>query len=351
MNAIVLIPAYCPEPVLPDLVERLLSFDFRVVVIDDGSGDRYRDIFMKLEKMCVVLHHETNRGKGEAIKTGFRYAEQEAEDSSLVGIMDADGQHTPEDMARVLLAANQNPQFFVLGCRDIDAMPFRSRIGNRLTSAVFSRLYKTKISDTQTGMRAFSRDLLPVLLDVEGSRYEYEMNVLTVIAQKRIPVVEVPIHTIYRDAGNSTSHFHVIRDSFLIYKKLLFFTLSSLSGFVIDYVLFTVLMLIFPHGSFSLIMANVMARLVSGYCNYSLNCKVVFRKKRDLSTALKYLFLAVSILIMNNAVLLGYAQVLHIPVYPAKLLTELTLFAVSWAVQSTFIFRENSVRGWGSKEA
>jgi glycosyltransferase involved in cell wall biosynthesis len=339
MSAVILIPAYRPDSVLAGIVERLDSFDFQVVVVNDGSGEEYTELFRSLEKICTVLHHEKNKGKGEAIRTGLQYINTELSDCTAVGIMDADGQHTPEDMARVIMKVT--PDTLVLGCRDIRKMPFRSRVGNSLTCRAFQHLYHLKLSDTQTGMRAFGRDLIPFLLGVDGSRYEYEMNVLISAAQKGIPVREVPIHTIYRDQENSTSHFHIFRDSLLVYKKMILFTLSSLAGFLIDYTLFAVLTVLFPATAAGLLASNVLARLVSGFCNYSINCRVVFHSRRKASTALQYFLLAVGILLLNNLVLMAYTQVFMIPVYLAKLLTEVTLFVISWIVQNALIFRKN----------
>jgi glycosyltransferase involved in cell wall biosynthesis len=290
MNAVVLIPAFCPDDVLLEIVERLLSFDLKVVIVNDGSGQEYQALFTCLGKLCVVLTHEQNRGKGVAIKTGLSYIAEAMTDCNLVGVMDADGQHTPEDMIRVLFEAESHPRSFVLGCRNIREMPFRSRIGNKITRTVFNHLYKMKISDTQTGMRAFSTDEIPMLLTVEGSGYEYEMNALVVIAQRHMSVIEVPIHTIYRDSGNSSSHFHVIRDSFRIYRKIFLFALSSFSGFLIDYVLFSLMTLFLPHTAYYLLADNIIARMVSGYCNYRINCTLVFREKSSTSTALDISF-------------------------------------------------------------
>lgn len=344
MDAVVLIPAYQPEAILKELVEKLISYDCRVVVVDDGSGGAYQPIFRELEGLCIVLHHDVNRGKGEAIRTGLRFISSKLDDCSVVGLMDADGQHTPDDMLQVLMCANMHPDAVVLGCRDVDKMPFRSRMGNRITRKLFYQLYHVRVSDTQTGMRAFSREFIPDMIKVEGSRYEYEMNVLSEIARRKIPVEEVRIHTIYKDSKNSTSHFHVIRDSFLIYKKLLLFSLSSLSGFAIDYCMFAILTLMFPRTAVYLLAANVIARLISGFCNYQLNCHMVFHEKGKASTAWQYFLLAAGILFLNNIVLTAYTQVLLIPVYSAKLLTEVTLFIFSWLVQSTLIFRK-SIKG------
>jgi glycosyltransferase involved in cell wall biosynthesis len=342
MNAAVLIPAYQPDPILKELAAKLHSYHFRIVVVDDGSGAPYQELFRQLENQCTVLHHKVNAGKGEAIRTGLRFLAEEMKDCSVIGVMDADGQHLPDDMRRVLVCASMHPHTLVLGCRDTAQMPLRSRIGNRLTREIFYHLYHLKITDTQTGMRAFSRDLIPFLIDVEGSRYEYEMNMLAEAARQKIPVKEVLIHTIYRDSHNSTSHFHVIRDSFLIYKKLFLFSLSSLSSFVIDYGLFTFLTLMLPKTPAYLLTANVTARVISGLCNYHMNCRMVFHQKESASTAWQYFLLASGILIMNNLVLTFYTQALRIPVYPAKLLTEITLFLFSLAVQSTLIFRKTA---------
>lgn len=340
MKAAVVIPAYQPEEVLLKIVKVLSAYGLQTIVVDDGSGAAYQRLFEELGKDSVVLHHDVNRGKGEAIRTGLRFIQENMTECPLAGVMDADGQHTPEDMSKVLACASLHSDSFVLGCRDTGRMPFRSRIGNKLTRSVFYRLYHLRISDTQTGMRAFSSAFIPDLLNVEGSRYEYEMNVLSEIAKQGIPVREVGIQTIYKDPGNSTSHFHVLRDSFRIYKKLLLFSLSSLSGFAIDYSLFTAFTLLFPKTSTFVLAANILARVISGYCNYSLNCRVVFHEKKKATTAGQYLLLCAGILMLNNLILVVLSQGLRIPVYPSKLLTEILLFFISWIIQSTLIFRK-----------
>ena len=101
--------------------------------------------------------------------------------------------------------------------------------------------------DTQTGMRAFSSQLCDDFLALKGERYKYEMNVLMYCARQNIPIVEVPIKTIYHDKRNSYSHFRKIRDSFKIYQQLFKFTLISFSSFVIDYLLFFLFIHILPN--------------------------------------------------------------------------------------------------------
>lgn len=343
---VVIIPAYKPDGTLTELIDKLESFDVEKIVVDDGSGSEYEDIFRTVEDRCILLRHEKNRGKGAAVKTGLSEVKEMREQIEAVGIMDSDGQHLPEDMMKLLAAASVNKEALILGVRQVGRkMPLRSRIGNTVTRGVFRLVTGTGVSDTQTGLRAFSPELTDRLLQIEGERYEYEMNMLMTFAREDTPVREVPVSTVYLDRKNSVSHFRTVADSARIYKDIIRFSLSSLSSFVLDYVLFALLMMLLPHTAGWILTANIAARLVSAMYNYSVNCRFVFREKKRASTALEYFALAGFILIMNNLLLELFTQIMGIPVYPAKLLTECTLFVISWLVQNFMIFKRNrSVR-------
>ena len=106
-----------------------------------------------------------NQGKGEAIKTALQYIRAELWEYGAVGIMDADGQHLPEDMEKLLMRAGRNPGTLVLGTRNLDqSTPWKSRFGNQITRKIFKLMTGAEISDTQTGLRAFSSELLDYLL-------------------------------------------------------------------------------------------------------------------------------------------------------------------------------------------
>ena len=337
--SVVIIPAYKPDERLIKIVDELWTYGFRIVVVDDGSGEDYFDIFNRISDVCIFLHHEENRGKGAAIKTALDYVNREIWGSTLIGVMDCDGQHLTKDLVRLFSHGENSEQLMILGVRRIGKdMPLRSRLGNEITRTVFRLLSGKWISDTQTGMRVFTSDLVKKLLTVEGERYEYEMNVLMYLAKKGIAIEEVPIHTIYEDENNSTSHFRAVSDSFRIYKDLLKFTLSSFSSFVLDYLLFVFFVLCLPHTAMFVLEANILARMVSAFYNYCMNCYFVFHKEKKIGTAVQYFELAAFILVMNNIVLETLTQILGMPVYPAKILTECTLFLISWAVQNFLIF-------------
>lgn len=328
------------------MTDRLFEYGCKIIIVDDGSGEAYQPVFDRVKDICILLRHQENRGKGAALKTAFAYIQKEIWDDNLIGVMDCDGQHLPEDMMRLLEAAGNYRESMVLGVRSVGKeMPLKSRVGNRITRAVFGLVSGVRVSDTQTGLRAFDIRLIPRLLAIEGERYEYEMNVLMSLAREGVSIEEVPIHTIYRDERNSTSHFHVLRDSVRVYKDILKFALSSMSSFFLDYILFSVLMLCLPHSAGWVLAANITARIFSAYYNYSMNCRFVFHTRREVKTAANYFALAIFILTMNNLILGMFTQILGMSVYPAKLMTEMILFIVSWLIQNFMIFRKTQTLG------
>ena len=193
-------------------MERNWELENQIILVDDGSDKKYERLFWELGEKCIVLHHEENRGKGEAIKTALKYIKEELWECRVVGIMDADGQHLPDDMEKLLMKAAAEPMALIVGSRTIDRnVPWKSRMGNLITRRIFRMKTGVEVSDTQTGLRAFSTRLLDFMLDIEGERYEYEMNVLVTCAKANIPIIEVPIETIYHDKGNSCSHFRKVK--------------------------------------------------------------------------------------------------------------------------------------------
>ncbi|MCD8107438.1 MAG: glycosyltransferase family 2 protein [Oscillospiraceae bacterium] len=220
---IALIPAYQPTGDLITLLEEISSFDFYAVVINDGSSEEYDEIFIKASDYAVILSHSENKGKGAALKTGLKYIETHFGSDCFVVTMDADGQHTPSDALRVIKDAEEHPYDLIIGSRALSKdVPLRSRFGNTVTRFVYRLATGVSIRDTQTGLRAFSGELIPKVIGIPGERYEYEMNVLLFLPEMGISIVEREINTIYID-GNSSSHFDSVRDSAKIYREILKF--------------------------------------------------------------------------------------------------------------------------------
>lgn len=220
---VVVIPALNPTAKLPGMIRELSPA--RIVVVNDGSAPEYDGVFGELKATgCVVLTHERNRGKGDALKTGIRYALGVYPNADGVVTADADGQHSPKDIRRIAERMNETPKSVVLGVRDFSQKqtPFKSRFGNRMTSLAFRLKTGVKLDDTQTGLRGFPMCYAGVALLAEGSRFEYEMNLLMTLRKAGIPLTAVPIETIYSDNNRST-HFRAVRDSLRVYLNIIKF--------------------------------------------------------------------------------------------------------------------------------
>lgn len=338
---IAIIPAYEPDEQLVKTAEELNGLGFKLIIVDDGSSHDKDDIFGKAESFGVVLHHEKNCGKGRALKTAMQYILENMHDEDSIVTVDADGQHRSQDVIAVSLMLSLHPNDLILGVRSFEGkVPLRSRIGNSVTRTVFALASGKKLSDTQTGLRAFSTEMIPFLLSIEGERYEYEMNMLLSCAESGISWTEVPIRTVYRDMKNSTSHFNTVKDSFRIYKTILKFSGSSFLSFLLDYFLFNVFNAVFGLIPFfnAVFFSNIFARVISCMFNYGLNKKYVFRSGGGTATAVKYFCLALGILIANTVLLQAFTAV-GIPAFAAKIFTEITLFVCSLLVQRFVIFK------------
>lgn len=221
-EAIVLLPVYQPGGHLPTLLSDLREAapGCRAVIVDDGSGPAAGAVLQQAENLGgTVLRHPANRGKGIALKTGFRYAAERHPGLDVI-CADADGQHSVADILRVAERVRATGHT-VLGVRRLaEDVPLRSRVGNTVTEALFRAATGRRVHDTQTGLRAYPGNQLGWLLTVPGERFEYEMNILLGAARAGQRIEQVEITTTYLN-DNASSHFSALSDSARIYWPLL----------------------------------------------------------------------------------------------------------------------------------
>ncbi|SDN75575.1 bifunctional glycosyltransferase family 2/GtrA family protein [Acetanaerobacterium elongatum] len=347
MNTAIIIPALNPDDKLIRLVEGIKhTGDSAIIIVDDGSKLSCNSIFTKLEYNlgCIVCRHAENKGKGEALKTGIRRAISEFPELSGVVTADADGQHLPADILHIAQALTKHPHSLILGTRDFssDNVPFKSRWGNRITSLVFMLGTKTLCRDTQTGLRGIPASLLDFCLNVPGSRFEYEMNMLTTAAHKRIPFVMLPISTVYLE-NNQSSHFNPIKDSFRIYVNILKFGISSLFCAIADLTLFSLFAYcLFGQTSTGIFTSTIMARCLSGGMNFAINKRWCFESEGNHFTqALKYFVLFCAQILLSSTFVTLFSK-LPINLTVLKMLIDGALFVLSYFVQSRFIFKDET---------
>ena len=346
----VIIPAYEPDEKLIRLLDRLQEAGVgRVVVVDDGSGGAYRELFEKAAACanCTVLRHAVNLGKGRALKTAFNYCLEEYGGVPGCVTADSDGQHTPEDIIACMSALRDHPEALILGCRDFDApgVPARSVFGNKITRKVFGFLLGLSVSDTQTGLRAIPSFFMKELMQVKGERFEYETNMLIETKDLNIPIVEVPVKTVYIEE-NRTSHFHPLKDSLRIYMVFGKFLFSSLSSSVLDLLLFHMFCTLRPmdgevRGIPYIVAATVFARVISAVYNFLVNYRVVFQSREKLAvTAGKYVLLAVCQMLCSALMVnvlysrIGGTEVL------VKIPVDVFLFFISFVIQRELVYRK-----------
>ncbi len=335
-----LIPAYEPGEHLVPLVRAMIELapEAHILVVDDGSGPAYGERFrLATAAGAVVLRHEVNRGKGAALKTGIRAILERWPGEDVI-TADADGQHTPRDIAQVGAELVHSPApHLILGARTFGGdVPRRSRFGNAVSRRLFQLAAGWRATDTQTGLRGIPSGMLPWLLEVPGERFEYEIAVLLRLHRAGYAAREIPIETVYLKQ-NESSHFRPIMDSARVLLPMLLFAGSSLLAFALD----TVALLILHALTSSLVASIVGARVFSASVNFAINRRFVFRRqgrRRVTGQALRYAGLAV-LLLASNTVWMNALTDLGLPLLLAKAITESVLFVTSYSAQQRFVFR------------
>ena len=194
-NTYILLPAYLEEPAIRPVILNLHKHGYRhIIVVDDGSPDHTYDEVMKCPQV-LITRHLLNRGKGAAVRTGMEIAKQYG--AQAVVTFDADGQHDPEDIEPLLQKLSEGYDI-VLGVRAFDPakMPRSKIIANNIGNFVTWILFGIKTSDSQSGLRVFSRKAID-LIETKADRYSHETEVLKEIKRHRLSYTEVPIQTIY----------------------------------------------------------------------------------------------------------------------------------------------------------
>ena len=356
----IIIPSLNPDEKFVRVVDGMRSVGFsRFIMVDDGSDSDHKGPFAQFcdKPGFTLLVHEVNLGKGQALKDAFRYVVENFPEIEGVITIDGDGQHTPEDALKLAARLKEKPNEITFGCRDFDqpGVPSRNKAGNKITSKVFKWLFGMKLSDTQTGLRGFPRKyLMAFAADVEGTRFEYESNMLLYMHDNKIPFNEVPIQTLYIEE-NKSSHFHPVKDSIRIYKPIikkstsLKYVLVALISVVIDLFVFSILNKAF--GGVKILalqtfLTTGLARIISAVCNYAMNKKLVFNNKASVKqTGVKYLITAVCVYAASYFGCLGLFSLLKeggagLIRTLIKAVVDLVIFLLNYQIQKRWVFKK-----------
>lgn len=214
-NVYGLIPAFREGRHIYDVAKRVRQQLDHVLVVDDGSPD---NTSTEAERAGVeVIRHESNQGKGAAIKTGLR-ALSNRPGVSFILLLDSDGQHLPEEIPHFLTEAARSDASMFLGNRmsDTAKMPFVRRMTNSYMSWHISKVCGQPMPDTQCGFRMLRADLAPALF-TETNNFDYETEMLIITSRKGLKIASVPVSTVY---GEEKSKIHPVRDTFRFIKLM-----------------------------------------------------------------------------------------------------------------------------------
>ena len=219
-DVVILIPSYEPDHYLVDTVKSLFDCGFPILVVNDGSSKEYDEVFNIVKDYAKYISYDTNRGKGYALKEGYRSIPELFPDAKYVITADGDGQHSIKDIQKCYELLKENDEL-ILGVRKFDStVPFKSRNGNFWSRFNRGLLTKQYVEDDQCGLRGFPVRYLPELVKIRGLRYDFEMNQLTSFQLRGYKIITFPIDVIYIDS-NRKSHFSAFKDTIRIHLKII----------------------------------------------------------------------------------------------------------------------------------
>jgi len=197
------IPAYNEEKNIASIIVKLKKIAQKIIVCNDGSTDLTGEIAQKLG--AVVINHPKNLGYGSGIRSIFQKAKEI--DSDILVTFDADGQHQVEDIKKVIEPILKNKADIVIGSRFLEnknvSAPKYRKIGIKLITKVTNSTLKEKITDSQSGFRAYNKDVLSKL-EPGDVGMGISTEILIKASSRGFKIAEVPINILYE--GNTSSH-------------------------------------------------------------------------------------------------------------------------------------------------
>jgi len=221
LNAWALIPARNEADHLPPLIVRLRALGFCVFVVDDGSEDATADVARSAGADVLSV---TRCGKGAAITAALLHLSKRTDH---IVILDADGQHRPEDAARLIQTLKRG-YAVVVGNRlhNPTNMPLLRRLTNRAMSALIRLVSSKTVPDTQCGLKALNLKLLPPQI-FRCKKFDWESEVLLYAIKCRLPVATLPVECIYR---GTPSRIRVVPDTLRFFLLLFRYIFGARMG-------------------------------------------------------------------------------------------------------------------------
>lgn len=333
-NRIALIPIQdTNEKILP-ILQELKKNNFHNVVVYYGKNEEDKSFLQKLTLDAKVMILASLQGRGNAIKSGLKYIKEKYRKNTLIVTMNGDGSHTVEDAVRLCNECMIAQDIFCLGKKE-ELEKWEDKVNNFFTKTMYRISSGESVSNTTTTLRAFSYNFIDLLLIVKGEKEDYESNVLLSCASHKVKIREIDLT---KEKENTTSYekekslengIDLLKENT---KKLnaskIFFV-----SYMIDFVLFLFLNSIAKN---HIIITNLFARLISSF--FSFNKERVH--KTDLEKTLKqFLMKTFALLFLETLLLLLFVKIIHLPIFMAKLFSEILYILFDYGVQE-YILKE-----------
>lgn len=207
----VLVPTYNNGGTVGRVVNDILGYSDDVIVVNDGSTDSTAEILRGFGDRITVVDYDRNRGKGYALKAGFRKAR--AMGYAYAITIDSDGQHYASDIPLFVRAIAEHPGALIVGARDLSRVDIngKSSFANKFSNFWFSVQTGRRLPDTQTGYRAYPLNRLHGL-NMLTSRYEAELELLVFASWHGVEIVSIPVSVYYPPQAERISHFRPALD-------------------------------------------------------------------------------------------------------------------------------------------
>lgn len=355
-NCVIVIPALNPPNSFPEYIRRLREHGFdRIVVVNDGSRTDKLPVFFKVQRAgATVLTHETNRGVGAALKTGFRYYEDNFH-SQTDGIitLNCDRLTAPEDVEKVASSLHNEQAMgsyaIVVGSRDFTShqvTDYDYRM-NGVMKLCYHMLMGVRLSDPMSGVYGIPDLRVQHCIDVEADGYEYSTALL--MSFEKIGFLQVPVpYTVYEPTSEKTRKSRdTFRIVFTLIRKFVLYSVTSLMATVVDLIMFSIFTNITFRGKvFAILYGTICARLISASVNYILTKHFVFHFKSDnanrgAKSAGEFMALSAAQCLCSAFVVSVLNRLLGGSATGIKVLTDLVLFFVSYKIQHKYIFKDD----------
>ncbi|MBL0329597.1 MAG: DUF2062 domain-containing protein [Bacteroidetes bacterium] len=210
LNCCVIIPTYNNQQTIAQVITDVLKFTNNIIVVNDGATDATHEL-LKAFTTIQIISYSPNRGKGIALRTGIKAAQEKNYRYAIT--IDSDGQHFADDIPVFIDKIEETPDALLIGARNLNQenMPKKNTFGNKFSNFWFMLFTGINLPDTQSGYRLYP------IQKMKGARYftskyEFEIEVSVKAAWRGIPVLPVPIKVFYAEGEKRISHFRPGKD-------------------------------------------------------------------------------------------------------------------------------------------